>query len=242
MAREREDKKAKALRDAKAAKVAQAKTAAAAAAIEAASKPGTPGANGDASPAPAPAAPGLKKSSSLVKSKSSSSLLPPPVGAKGAAKPSPGPGFLQSGNSKGQNAQPPAFVNQSSRLQQRLAGPDNARREHIAQLRAEAKKKREALAAAGGFDLLAQGTEMSAFEQPFLRDWVSHQELAFQGKVEGRPFPFYRGKGPHKASMQQQEEDAWAEEEGAVEESAQPAPLPHPWTFGAAFVFAGATA
>ena len=66
---------------------------------------------------------------------------------------------------------------------------------------------------------------MNHFETPFLRDWNAHQQLAYQGRADGRLFPFYNG-------AQGREEDS---EEGQL-----PKPLPHPWTFGAVFAFAGA--
>lgn len=76
----------------------------------------------------------------------------------------------------------------------------------------------------GGFDLLSQGIEMAAFETPFLREWRSHQGMIFSGAREGQPFQFYKGAPPKTT-----EADA----------RSQLKPLPHPWTFGAAFMFAG---
>jgi hypothetical protein len=104
------------------------------------------------------------------------------------------------------------------------------------------------LCQAGGFDLLAQSLEMAAVEVPFLKDWNSHQQLAYQAKSDRPTFPFYNHRGPlcvssreNGISAMQEEEDE--DEEGQVTKSSSntPAqPLPHPWTFGAAFIFAGA--
>lgn len=94
----------------------------------------------------------------------------------------------------------------------------------------------------GGFDLLRQGMVMSAFEAPFLREWNNHQQLAFQGRKDCQPFPFYNGKGPlpskddGNGQAADGSDDPW-EEGQAIEEA--PKSLQHPWTFGAAFVFAG---
>lgn len=129
----------------------------------------------------------------------------------------------------------------------RLGGSERLRQQEISKMRAEAKQQQEKLAAVstvfrsgtrgyiltsvrcdvqeGGFDLLAQGLEMAAFETPFLREWRSHQGLIFSNAREGHAFHYYKGAPPKNP-----------------ENGPGPPPLrslPHPWTFGSAFVFAG---
>lgn len=118
-----------------------------------------------------------------------------------------------------------------SKLQQRYGGHEHTRRQEIATARAEAKRKREEVASQGGFDLLAQGLEMSSFETPFLKDWNGHQALVFGG--QGRMFPFYLGGPPKEEDVGQDDE-----EEGQMS-SYRATSMQHPWTFGAAFSFKG---
>lgn len=66
---------------------------------------------------------------------------------------------------------------------------------------------------------------MAAFEAPFLREWRSHQGMIFSGAREGQPFHYYKGAPPK------------SEDQGSRPPPTKP--LPHPWTFGAAFAFAG---
>ena len=67
---------------------------------------------------------------------------------------------------------------------------------------------------------------MGAFEVPFLREWRSHQGMIFSNAREGEPFHFYKGAPPKN-------------EENGESGPHQLRSLPHPWTFGSAFAFAG---
>ena len=146
----------------------------------------------------------------------------------------------------------PAF----SDLQARYAGEPSdfqKRRAEVAALRAAAKAKRAETAAKGGFDLLKQGIEMSEVEGAFLRDYQDHQQHVYRGAAYGRPFQYYRG-GPPRADSPEHHEGpaknggAESGEEGEMEEGEEVAmpkssgkaePLPHLWTFGAVFAYAG---
>lgn len=79
---------------------------------------------------------------------------------------------------------------------------------------------------------------MAAFEGPFLREWQAHQQVVFQNKPGLKTFSFYNGKGPLEVDGAQPPiDDPWEEGE---ESEAVPKSLQHPWTFGAAFAYAGA--
>ncbi|KAK9896110.1 hypothetical protein P389DRAFT_196217 [Cystobasidium minutum MCA 4210] len=119
----------------------------------------------------------------------------------------------------------PAQRQPGSSVLSRLGGSERLRQQEISKMRAEARQQQEKLAAEGGFDLLSQGLEMAAFEVPFLREWRSHQGMIFSNGREGQPFQYYKGAPPKNA-----------------ESGSGPPPqrsLPHPWTFGSAFAFAG---
>lgn len=154
LAREREEKRAKAERERKAAAAQAAKLAAAAAATTPAAAVPVSATSSNAKPStpnPGGSTP-LKKSSSLVKPKTSSSA-PSGSSTTAANKPATGvrPGkpsaiFLQSSKPP----PVPSFARESN-LQQRLAGPDFVRKQQDAQRRAEARKKRDEVAAVSLF-------------------------------------------------------------------------------------------
>lgn len=74
---------------------------------------------------------------------------------------------------------------------------------------------------------------MTAFEAPLLKEWTSHLVAVYKpGDASGRVFPFYN-------QVVAKSKSELSAENGSDKNHETLLPLCNPWTFGAAFAYAG---